>query len=397
MALKGNQKKLDKNNNNRIDAQDFKILKAEKAKDRGMGLQDEKVKPGKVIKAKRGTGILSEKGTSKNFKGYSKVFEGPQNKGRVATISGVKPTLPKPSKESSLARRALRGVKATSLGKRLLPVVAAGVAAQQYLKSKMKKKKEEPKKKMGGGMMKRPMGYKKGKEIDYGKIFDKKFYKSALGKEAQLHADDYDAGLDRAERRAASETMALMKKNKKMGGGMMKVKGYSIGSPRTPEERRRSRGPQEAKKSGRAGLGALGGSGNKSETINLMKNKIYKYKAKKDSGFTDKQVSMQKDIKEKSYKRKSGEKRLGKIFDASPTILSKAGMTGSKRAGMPGFSIMTTSSKGKTKLNYARPYGGTIETGFRGYDERTPGMGLKTGKSIKVKCKLGKNKPTKMY
>ncbi len=128
-----------------------------------------------------------------------------------------------------------------------------------------------------------------------------------------------------------------------------------------------------------------------------MKNKIYKYKAKKDSGFTDKQVSMQKDIKEKSYKRKSGEKRLGKIFDASPTILSKAGMTGSKRAGMPGFSIMTTSSKGKTKLNYARPYGGTIETGFRGYDERTPGMGLKTGKSIKVKCKLGKNKPTKMY
>ena len=54
--------------------------------------------------------------------------------------------------------------------------------------------------------------------------------------------------------------------------------------------------------------------------------KIYKYKAKKDSGFTDKQVSMQKDIKEKFYKRKSGEKRLGKIFDASPTILSKAGI-----------------------------------------------------------------------
>ena len=35
------------------------------------------------------------------------------------------------------------------------------------------------------------------------------------------------------------------------------------------------------------------------------KKKIYKYKAKKDSGFTDKQVSMQIDIKEKSYKRKS--------------------------------------------------------------------------------------------
>ena len=37
MALKGNQKKLDKNNNNRIDAQDFKILKAEKAKGKKVG------------------------------------------------------------------------------------------------------------------------------------------------------------------------------------------------------------------------------------------------------------------------------------------------------------------------------------------------------------------------
>jgi hypothetical protein len=50
-GLKGGQKKLDKNNNNRIDAQDFKILKAEKAKGRGMGLQDESIKPGKVQKA----------------------------------------------------------------------------------------------------------------------------------------------------------------------------------------------------------------------------------------------------------------------------------------------------------------------------------------------------------
>ena len=92
MALKGNQKKLDKNNNNRIDAQDFKILKSEKAKGRGMGLQDEKVKPGKVMKAKRGKSILTEKSTSKTFSGYSKALEGPTDpRGRVATITGVKP------------------------------------------------------------------------------------------------------------------------------------------------------------------------------------------------------------------------------------------------------------------------------------------------------------------
>jgi hypothetical protein len=37
---------------NKIDAKDFAVLKAEKAKGRGMGLQDEKIKPGKVMKAK---------------------------------------------------------------------------------------------------------------------------------------------------------------------------------------------------------------------------------------------------------------------------------------------------------------------------------------------------------
>ena len=151
---------------------------------------------------------------------------------------------------------------------------------------------------------------------------------------------------------------------------------------------------QEEKKTGRSEM--LSPSQKKDK-------KIYKYKAKKDSGFTDKQVSMQKDIKEKSYKRKSGEKRLGKIFDASPTILSKAGMTGSgKSTGMPGHSIMTTSSKGKTKLNYVKPYGGSIETGFKGYDERTPGQGLKSGgragfKSGSKGCKLAKRGKGRAY
>ena len=39
---------------NKLDEKDFAVLRAEKAKGRGMGLQDEKVQPGKVMKAKRG-------------------------------------------------------------------------------------------------------------------------------------------------------------------------------------------------------------------------------------------------------------------------------------------------------------------------------------------------------
>src|SRR6056300_1366862 len=46
---------------NKIDAKDFAALKAEKAKGRGMGLQDEKVKPGKVMKAALGVLALGKK------------------------------------------------------------------------------------------------------------------------------------------------------------------------------------------------------------------------------------------------------------------------------------------------------------------------------------------------
>jgi len=57
--------------------------------------------------------------------------------------------------------RAAKVAKSTRLGKILLPVVGAAVAAKTYLNSKMNKKKDV-KKKMGGGMMQKPMGYKSG-------------------------------------------------------------------------------------------------------------------------------------------------------------------------------------------------------------------------------------------
>jgi len=86
MALKAGQKKLDKNNNNRIDAQDFKILKAEKAKGRGMGLQDESIKPGKVMKASKG-------GESK-YEKLKRAFpeKSPEGRAKLDTMLGSKYT-----------------------------------------------------------------------------------------------------------------------------------------------------------------------------------------------------------------------------------------------------------------------------------------------------------------
>ena len=45
----------------KIDAKDFAVLKAEKAKGRGMGLQDESIKPGKVMKARMGKAVKYKK------------------------------------------------------------------------------------------------------------------------------------------------------------------------------------------------------------------------------------------------------------------------------------------------------------------------------------------------
>ena len=165
---------------NKIDGKDFAVLRAEKAKGRGKGLQDEKMKPGKMMKANKG-----DMAKKTFFDGFSKVFKGPQDKGRVATIVGVKPgseigkgrksrrrfksleemrkakgfkpgeTAKDFNKRRMMLASAKEAAKATRIGKIVLPIALAGVGAVQYLKSKMKKNKE---KKMGGGMMmKKPM------------------------------------------------------------------------------------------------------------------------------------------------------------------------------------------------------------------------------------------------
>ena len=176
---------------NKIDEKDFAVLRAEKAKGRGMGLQDEKVQPGKVMKARVGKSIDAKK-YMKTIGVFPKVSSGAGGKG---SGTGGRDTRTITEKGQFIKRRKeLAGVsqalKATRVGKMLLPVAAAGVAAQQYLKGKMKKDKnkktlkdfrEQKKpgipsektktinsalnklnKKMGGGMMQKPMGYSKG-------------------------------------------------------------------------------------------------------------------------------------------------------------------------------------------------------------------------------------------
>jgi hypothetical protein len=253
---------------NKIDAKDFAVLKAEKAKGRGMGLQDESIKPGKVMKANEGEFVkrrmrlagassgldlpvinsvkptVNKSKRAQNLSNMKIQFNKQRSRAGINPNSLkkilmktknpysdlVKTTDAGPKKYSSMAemrkakgfkpgesasefnkrRMALAAAKkaasATRIGKIALGVGAAGVAAKKYLKSKMNNKKE-PKKKMGGGMMKK---YSKGGGLDMG---------GPKAKIMQYIRDKKDDG-QRLTMRDKEFIKSVMPK--KMGGGMMK-------------------------------------------------------------------------------------------------------------------------------------------------------------------------------
>ncbi len=280
---------------NVINEKDFAVLRAEKAKGRGMGLQDEKVKPGKVMKANLGI-LAMKKAKDKGAKGaeflspiamakrmfnkksggvikakrgvfssgkisdmsfdekMKRVESGQINKktGKFTSMNAMRDAKGFQKGESAAEfnkrRMKLAGAKkalsATRIGKIVLPIAAAGVAAQQYLKSKMKKK-DEPKKKMGGGMMQKPIGYKSGMGPagaagsmagrPGGRRPMTQGPKGGIGSLPKKRSDDLvilvDAGDGKIKKMKRSEFYDNMSAPKqKMGGGMMqKPMGYSKG------------------------------------------------------------------------------------------------------------------------------------------------------------------------
>ncbi len=236
---------------NKLDEKDFAVLRAEKAKGRGMGLQDEKVQPGKVMKAKRGifsSGKISDMSFDEKMK---RVESGQINKktGKFTSMNAMRDAKGFQKGESAAEfnkrrmklERAAKVAKSTRLGKILLPVVGAAVAAKTYLNSKMKKK-DEPKKKMGGGMMQKPIGYKSGMGPagaagsmagrPGGRRPMTQGPKGGIGSLPKKRSDDLvilvDAGDGKIKKMKRSEFYDNMSAPKqKMGGGMMKK--YSKG------------------------------------------------------------------------------------------------------------------------------------------------------------------------
>ena len=176
---------------NKIDAKDFAVLRAEKAKGRGMGLQDEKVQPGKVMKAKRGSGLdlpvinkvkptVHKSKKAQKTAGMKELFNKQKSRLGQNPNKAMSTGIPKDSSKFLERRKALGTAKsalkvlgkAGRVGAIGAAILTAGAAAKlgQTLGRKFsgtkKNKDGTPTKKMGGGMMNKPMGYRSGGHYD---------------------------------------------------------------------------------------------------------------------------------------------------------------------------------------------------------------------------------------
>ena len=215
----------------KIDGKDFAVLKAEKAKGRGMGLQDEKIKPGKVYKANKGKEIKADPTKTITDKGQfvkrRMKLAGSKLPGRIGTVLGI--------------------------GAMMVP--AAYAAAKQYKDYKSAKNRDEAKvKKMVGGMAKK---YSVGGGADtgrrtYSSMEEMRAAKGFKPGETPAQFNKRKAAMEVAKKAAKAtrfgkiaagigaagvaasqylkKKMEEKKENKKMGGGMMnKPMGYKKG------------------------------------------------------------------------------------------------------------------------------------------------------------------------
>ncbi len=453
---------------NKIDEKDFAVLRAEKAKGRGMGLQDEKVKPGKVMKANLGL-MFMKKAKDKGAKGaeflsplamlkrlsgrkaggvmkarvgksiktgrisdmsfdekMKRVESGQINKktGRFTSMNAMRDakgfqkgeTASDFNKRRMKLERAAKVAKSTRLGKILLPVVGAAVAAKTYLNSKMKKDKnkktlkdfrEQKKpgvpsektktinsalnklkaKKMGGGMMQKPIGYKSGMGPGGaagsmagrpgGRRPMQQGPKGGIGSLSKNRSNDDlvilvnsgDGKVIKMKRSDFKNNMSPPKK--KMGGGMMqKPMGYSTGGPsagyKSKEDRKKAeKNIKEARS--KEGLRSFLSSGNK---INQPMRKERYMEGRK--------------ARHSAFKKKLG-RTAARIASSLNPVTTAASVIGK------------VIGKGSKKRDFQKGDYGDISVKKMGGGMMQKPMGYRSGTMVKARgCKLGRTKPTKI-
>ena len=200
---------------NKIDEKDFAVLRAEKAKGRGMGLQDEKVQPGKVMKAKMGVATDYKKYLKGLKKATDSVKKDKDNKfiKRRMKLMGM-PKLSKGGGSDTSKTKNKKMPKAIAQGKRKEVIVIDMMPADTAMRTGSPMPRR-----MGGGMMKK---YSSGGESSYTKGYEGR--KTGKGVRESLK--------DKVTPMKKERLLEGLKASGKMGGGMIAPSqrpGYSKG------------------------------------------------------------------------------------------------------------------------------------------------------------------------
>ena len=295
-GLKGNQKKLDKNNNNRIDSEDFKILRGGRA----------------AIKAKKGKLVPLKKDPTRPINPFAKKA---LDKGKKIIGKGGR-----------------IGAAATILG-----LAGAGAAKiGQTIGRKIDEAKKKNKK-MGGGMMKK-----------YSKGGDSKLQK----------------GIEGTTFKPKKQTLGIFGDSEKF-----QKKYYDMTSAAKRDAHKKGR--SEGKKfRGMTFVDRKTGTLRLDTVSNRKKYGKRVYKAP-DVAYVE-PIKYNKGGGADTGTMGEAKSKLATGIDAFKRRLKKEKLQGPKRGPM----------------NPAKAMGGGM---------MMKPMGYKSGTSVKVKCKLGRNKPTKMY
>ena len=424
--LTGGQAKLDKNKDNKIDAQDFKILKAEKAKGRGMGLQDESIKPGKVMKAKRGKFLGSDPtkpissvkplGTlgkgMKVSKAHSIVLGKMSNeKLKEMVKTGINPDLKgdpnikrgsqKTSMEAKsfldrrkelakasdiLKKKKLPGAIGTALGIGAMMVPAAYAAAKQYKDYKSAKNRDEAKvKKMGGGMAKK---YSVGGGADMGvkRDFDKITERTKTYAKAESMKDrDRLTNSDIKQATNAAPTEVLKK-----------AKAYYAAYNR---EARRDLKPSQRKMAGGSVKKYSDGMSYKDMEPYGGKYAKKKNEMKATASENVKRLTTQPDAYDPEERYLVGEKRrrnstVRTVRKTTDQVNLREAANKLKEQAGPGFNVSINTRSDLIRKRLIRP---KRMAGRMGGGMMQRPMGYKSGTMVKARgCKLGRTRPTKI-
>jgi hypothetical protein len=405
----------------KIDAKDFAVLKAEKAKGRGMGLQDESVQPGKVMKAKTGKQIVKEfsaslKGIDESFKSkvhpmkkqrlldrstvmtkakYGKIMKAKRGEflrsDPTKPISSVQPSTTLP-KDFLGKRKALGGVRA-SLGMLKGPAKAGAILGAALTvpvgkmlkkiqdKRKAKNRDEAKVKKMAGGMAKK---YSKGGDLraEYIHSQTKKNRKVTgegyFTERSATRREEYGAAKDRYPNKMDRRKQMLKNLSRVLNPTMGVVKG-TIDALNAPTTRKYSVG-------GGADMSKVKTNVANAPTEVLKKAKAYYAASNRDEAKVKK---MGGGMMNKPMGYSSGSKLMDFIKSGSYTDK---------------YGTKTNVDKAIKKINLS-PKDKDLATMKPASDKKMMGggmmqrpMGYKSGTMVKARgCKLGRTRPTKMY